>query len=784
MWNIFKKNKAGVFGKYEYTNFEEPVLRQALRPETQHRGAQDKLREANLANFQSEVIGGEVVQAGETGNEVFEGGAPLLKKVVRALILGLTFLMPLFFLTFNAPGDVLAINKQVLLYAVAAASLLIWLAIIVRQGGLNLKLSGFEWGVLAVVAAGLLASLFSSQVYRSFVSSNGFISLASFGALFVLTVNFFEKRDAGKLVSAFIAGSFLAILSGVLSAWGAPVFKWLVGLSGSNLVFDGQFNSVGSSGNLGALAVLTFVLALGQYFYPLVSEEEGGALNFLNFGAVIISGLLLLILDWWVFYTVLVFGMLAVLLGPGVVQRFTSQKVKMKPAHIVAPLVVLVLSLVLIFSNRYFGFGVSAIFSKQTLPIEVSLSQRGSVDIAKSALSINPVFGVGPGNFGLAYDQFRPLSINETRFWNTRFLNSASEFFNLATEGGLLALAAFVFLLFFVLRSLKDWKIGPAFIAAMALFFLFPFNLVLMFTLWFLIGLLAITSREKENQIQIKMDDASLSSIISSLAFVLVLVFGLVGGYMLFQKYSGEVYIAKAAKITGSSGADLDNAINLVGKAANADSGEDLYLSNLANMLLRKINLTIQDKSAKPEEIKAKIENLTRTVIQIANQMTSNHQNEASNWFNAGFIYENIVGLVSGADNAAITAYGEYAKRVKNDPRGYERIGSIYLSRADSNSIALQNAKAKQQEIKNEKEINDLIAGDYKNAEANFKKAIELKRDLASSLYSLGTVYDREGKLKEAIKQLELIKILNLNNPGLAFELGLLYYRDSQKDKA
>ncbi len=775
MWNIFSKKERNIFGKYEYTNFEEHL------PES---------KESNLVNFQNEVV-----EMSDTEVRPFEEDAPLLKKAIKKVVLSVTFLMPLFFLTLNAPGDVLSVNKQALLFIGAAVGLLIWLAIIVRQNGMILRLSGFEWGVLAMVGAGLLASSFSSQVYRSFTSSGGFIALASLGVLFFLTTNFFEKEEASKLIWAFLGGSFLAVLLGVLSAWGVPVFGWITLFYGKSLAVNNQFNTVGAFSNLGALAVVSFVLALGQHLYPLTldAEKNNGAggfeteklwLKFLGFGTVLVSGLLLLILGLQTFYIALALGMLAVLFGPGIVQKTSGHKVKMKATHMVVPLIIFVLSLVLIFSGKYFGFNISGIFSKQTLPVEISLSQDISAEIAKEAVSVSPIFGIGPGNFNLAYDQFRPLSVNGSSFWNARFSNSASEFFDFVTESGLLALAAFVFLLFFVFRSLRNWKIVPAFLTMLSLFFLSPFNLVLMFVFWFLIGLLAITARDESNNIKIRMDDASLPSIVSSLAFVLVLVFGLIGGYMLFQKYRGEIYLAQAARISGNTQTDIDNAADLVAKAVGANNSEDLYLSDLANLLLKKINLLINNKNLKIEEARPKFENLTKMVIQIANQMTSNHQNDALNWFNAGIVYENLIGLAGGADNAAITAYGEYARRVKNDPRGYERIGLVYLSRADNNSVFLRNAKSKQQEIKDEKEVRDLIASDYKNAEDNFKKAVELKKDLATSLYNLGTVYDREGRLKEAIKQLEMTKILNLNNSGLAFELGLLYYRDGQKDKA
>lgn len=287
-----------------------------------------------------------------------------------------------------------------------------------------------------------------------------------------------------------------------------------------------------------------------------------------------------------------------------------------------------------------------------------------------------------------------------------------------------------------------------------------------------------------EERLVVRIDDVSLRSVFSSLGFVLALIFGLVGGYLVFQKYQGELYFAKAARINLASAAELDKATELLTSAVNANQSEDRYLSSLAQLLLRKINLEVNNKTDKPEEVAARFQNLTRSVLQVANQMTVNHPNDASNWSNAGFVYENLFGLVGGADQAALNSYGEYLKRASKDPSGYVRVGMLYLRRADANSSTLAEARRKQQKIENEQEVVKQIATDYKSAEENYKKAIELKRDLATALYHLGVVYDRQAQIKNAIKQLELTKLLEQNNPGLAFELGLLYYRDNQKDNA
>ena len=164
--------------------------------------------------------------------------------------------------------------------------------------------------------------------------------------------------------------------------------------------------------------------------------------------------------------------------------------------------------------------------------------------------------------------------------------------------------------------------------------------------------------------------------------------------------------------------------------------------------------------------------------------MTANYKNDTASWTNAGFIYQNLVQLIGGADEAAIAAYREALKRSPYAPEIYVRIGAVYLDRAERNRAALIDARNRRVTVRNEKEVLDLVVGDYKNAEENFKKAVELKGDLAISLYNLGVVYERQGRVKEAVKQLELTRAGNLANPGLAFELGLLYYRDGQKQNA
>ena len=136
------------------------------------------------------------------------------------------------------------------------------------------------------------------------------------------------------------------------------------------------------------------------------------------------------------------------------------------------------------------------------------------------------------------------------------------------------------------------------------------------------------------------------------------------------------------------------------------------------------------------------------------------------------------MGLVDGVDKLAEDSYLKAAEFRPGDSSFYNRIGNMYLSKSDfSRQLAARGGASV---AKFQQEVGPSLI----KAEENFKKAIEISRNFGSAIYSLGAVYDRMGKVREAIVQLEKIAPYNSNQPTLAFELGLLYYRDNQKDKA
>jgi tetratricopeptide (TPR) repeat protein len=727
-----------------------------------------------------------------------------LKKTGRTILLALLVLVPIFFLTFTIPNDVLTLNKQLLIYVGAFLALAVWMFLIIRQGGMVYKKSGLEIGVLVFLATWLLASIFSPQWYKSFVSATGFISWGAMVLIFFLFVNFFKKEDIGKIIDFYVLGVFLALLFSMLNLFGVPVFKVLNIFSSSALTISQQFNTIGSMNTMAGVALLTFILLAGKFFIASIIEnrnENAVQKTWLKWFWLIVKGLfvlltvlIVLIVNWWVFYTVLAIGILLMILAPGIVENLFKFKIN-SSINIFGPLVVLVLAVLLIYGSRYININYPG---KDKVVPEVWLTQGSSMQILKSALDKKPVFGYGPGNYYLTYDQFRPAVINNSNFWSARFYSGGSEFFNLATTGGILAVLGLItFLYYLVYQSSKIlkkrgdsesgiilWMVMPAFLAAVVLFAFYSFNIVLYFTLWIFAAMIGVAVKKEGDEFKVSMHGYSLFGIITSIGLIAVIVVSLIGGYVLIQRYGSEVSFARAARLDMNKKDDVTKAIDLLTSAQNNSTGDLQYLEGLGKVLLVKIADLQKSKSTTTEATK-ELQNYIKAAVDVANMMTKKYGEDAMSYLDAAMIYQNLITVLNGADGVAINAITEYTKRVPNDPNGFLKLGAAYLERAERNNAALAEAKNRKLTIKNEKEVTDKILGDYKSAEDAYKAGIALKPGIAQAYYSLGIVYERQNKLGDAIKQLEILTTgSDVNNASLAFELGLLYYRNNQKDKA
>jgi tetratricopeptide (TPR) repeat protein len=123
--------------------------------------------------------------------------------------------------------------------------------------------------------------------------------------------------------------------------------------------------------------------------------------------------------------------------------------------------------------------------------------------------------------------------------------------------------------------------------------------------------------------------------------------------------------------------------------------------------------------------------------------------------------------------------YNEAIKREPNNPAFMTEIGKLHILRSDAYRSLLQSTDAA---VKKDAEAN--VGAELDKAAEALNQAIQAKPDYAPAHYSLGLVYERQGRVKDAITKLEQVLSVDNKNVGVAFQLGILYYRDNQKDKS
>ncbi len=708
---------------------------------------------------------------------------PTFRLVIRWLVYAAAFLTPLWFLPFTA--DVSEFNKQTLLVVAAGLGLVLYLVDIIKSGVARFKPSSFYFPIFGLVAAGSISIIFSvNRVVSLFGTgesrSAALITLASLAVLFFLAVNVIE--DKGRALKKIITASLaLAFLFGVLQIFGLFLLKGAVFASKS-------FNSVGSLNALGILAALALAFFVS---FGLTKKSDEGKASESNWSDWAVSGLrylglvlalfLVVLINWWPVWVVAFVSLLASVAFASASNASLVRSGKMR--LFAMPMAVIVLGVFLMLIN----FNWTSMKSK--LPVEVAPSHRASWNIAFDSLKARPL-GQGAENFVIAYDKFKPSSIANTIFYRIRFSDAVSEAANMVIEGGALVLLSFIALLWFYSKELigkvksgfdGNGEAGAVWAASLGLlvaFFLYPFNLVAMTFLFLLLALIVLSADDSSHERVINLESDARYSFIGSLVFIVGLVLVLVGGYFTLNNYMANAYVAKAFKSS-----DRSKAVEYFVASANSNANDARTYRLLSQTVLAQLAEDLKTgpkKDESQESYSSRIQNQIASAANIGIRATSVNPADSQNWTNRGLIYENLLTLVGGADQAAVNTYNESLARNPADPNTYLRIGNVHLSIADNMQRAINTKQSNINFTEARKQIDDNLS----KAEESFKKAVGLYNNFGQALYNLAVVYDRQNKIPDAIKQFEKLRTANPRDPSMAFQTGLLYYRNNQKDAA
>src|SRR3989344_8476630 len=687
-------------------------------------------------------------------------GENIYQRLSKIILLAGIGVLPLLFLPWTTGP--LEMNKQIFLILFSGSALVLWLVGVVTSGYLQWRRSEFIKPIGAVAVATLLASTFSLSRFKSLfgISNSLADSLSVILALSVvalLIINNFD--DKGKRVQTVLLGALaLAFIYGVLQMIGVHLFRF-------SIAKTSVFNTIGSQNSLGVLAAISLpFLHKFKVNLPFVK-------NYLAHIVLALAVFILIVLNWWVLWTIAIVGMFS-LVG---LESLSSKGFKMSKS--IVPLIIIVLGFFLMavkFELPYF---------KSKLPAEIVPSYSLSWKISSAVLRDKLILGYGPENFSLAFDRYGSPALSNSVFSNAKFYDATSEFFNSLIHGGIVLAVAFLFFFGLIVWQIfkfyknnsaltDDSSIGvvATMMTLMAAFFLYPFNITLMFVLYLVVSLVAL-SLWGDNKENLSIERSPFLSLVSSLSFIGGLVLVLISIYFGLLYYLADVKYAKAL-----SESDNQKSATILAEAVKWNDNDDRYYRSLSQVALTLLSAEVT-KQNDPQRA-GRIQNYISSSVNFAQKATEVAPHESLNWTNLGSVYRKLLAVVDNVDKLAEDAFLKAAQLRPGDSSSYYQIGTMYLAKGD---LLLQVARANP---KNASQINALAIESYKKAEEALKKAVEISNNYGLAIYNLGIVYDREGKVTDAIKQLEKLAPANPRQPGLMFELGLLYYRAGRKDDA
>jgi len=721
----------------------------------------------------------------------------VLDKVLEWSFVGLVFLMPIFFLPFTT--EALELNKQMLLFVGALWLGLVYTTKIVVSGKIDLKRSPLGWGMLAFLAAWILATVFSVYPYNSILGLDRqeFISLASIVGVLVFTFilgNTGSPRIASRLTYALLISTALVTIEGLLQLFGIAILPW-------DFTKSTSFNTVGLFSLWGVLAVTTLVLATTDIIRLSLSENKKKTMAITLLALFTALHLILLI----IFSDATLWLSLAVGLVVSLAVLYLKLPENQKVSWLILPSFMIVFSITLMFVSPP---------RIVTLPLVATPSLQTSFDITLNTLKSSPAFGYGPGNFLASYSQFRPKEMNSANLfelWTAQFDQSSSYFLTkIAATGfvGLLALLLMAVLLFWqILTYLKKSALNDdslvflgviAALASLSISAIFKSsNMTLTFVWWLLIALIYIHTARSGKEVMGSQSNRFV--ILSSLALYTLVALGFVGIFFAGTRYSADLAFANALltdrkiaveaqkKGEAVSPESTDTVIRAVGNAMQIDPRNNLYPRTLSQAILVKLSRLIATAKSQ-DDAKAALQTLPSQAVGAANAAIALNPKDVRSVLNAASVYQSLLPFAADAEKLAADTYTKAVALSPTDPQVRFDLARLFIDEAVLHKQRSQNEKASEETKKAE---TDATMKALASAEKYLNETLELKPDFAPAHFHLATIRAEQGKKDEAIKELDTAAVLNARlaplrsaDENLFYLTGLAYASLAEKDRA
>ena len=647
------------------------------------------------------------------------------------------------------------VPKQYLFIGIILFNLLFLSVKTILSKKVHYRQSVLDVPLLGLLLVGLVSSLFSVNLYDSFLGrTEHFV----FNFIFLLFLVIFYFIIVGSLNTP---QRWRWTLDAMLAVGGVVSLLFVFNL---DLPLLGQgWNMVdGINSSFGLWIMPVFIIAAGSLIKQ--SVDVGRALFY--FFVMILSLSVLLVLGFAFFWWVMLIGLiLLLLLGVSF----------LKDARLPWLSVLFVL---LIVTCVFIIFG-SPKSLQSAVPSEVSLDTKPSWSITKDVLfsgAKNFLFGSGLGTFSSDFSRFRSTDFNyHPTAWSMRFTQPLNSFFAALSEGGVLFTLGLIFIILFVLGhvfstwfkargssfgislSLNLTKSNirlDVFLAVVAWIVMCVglltnfYSVALWVFWWLLLGIiisgLSLLGHNVVKDRHFTLEDTPQYNLVFSFSAIVVMAMVVMVGILGARFYVADRVFAAA--LQESNYEQIESSLQ---KSLSLRGNSDIYHTALANAYL--VQASELAKGASPNI--TEVTDLLSKAVNEARVATEISPNAVAIWENLATMYENTSALVPEATDWAIRSLDRASELEPTNPILMWRLGNNYM---------LQNKHVKGIEY--------------------YQKSINLKKDYVGAYISLASAYELNKEVDKAVEIYKSILQSGItNNSEVLFNFGRLLYNRGQK---
>ncbi|OGC38659.1 hypothetical protein A2V54_02690 [candidate division WWE3 bacterium RBG_19FT_COMBO_53_11] len=629
------------------------------------------------------------------------------EKFINLEIVGLAFLLPLFFLPITV--EFYEFNKLILLSLAVTLGALAWGIKAALTGDLGIRRSPFDLPVTAFWLASLVSTVFSDNYLTSIIGQYARWHPSLFSVTILTALYFLVSWHIdGKTLRKALVALFTSATLGALLIW--PQYfgaNWL-GQDWSNRP---TFTPLGSPT---ILAVFLGAVSgmIGKEIFTSQNRWVKIALaTDLAFFAATLA--LLGSVPGWVAFAASV--LLAILTSP--IETLRNHKI-----HLAASFGAALVFAIAVLVPPLFG---KTTFLNQDFPKEITLDLGTSWSVSATSFRQKPFWGSGPSTFLLDFTRYKPLRFNQTQLWTIRFDKPFNEYLLSFAEEGIIGILAWLILITVVVRETvrrKGWETLSLAGAVLIGFFFTNATILTAGLLMFAAGTISPRTEPGAGTNMVKKGWKY------ALPLLVILIVGVLELVWVYRAYTAE-YLQRRSRTGNSLAQVYSDQVKSTSKLP-WQSSYRLSLSQTsfltANELAKKENPTEEDQQ--------QIKQLIAQAISEARVATDLNPLNAGSWENLAQIYRSLIGVAQDAEQWAADSYQKAVGLDLFNPLLRVGFGGLYYQLAE-----------------------------YDLAEEQFRAAINLKPDFANAHYNLGRTYRELGNKVLAIQELETA--LKLSDP-------------------